>query len=269
MTTPLISVAFDGPVTTARHAATIAGLPARFRTASRASDADILVVDGTTSDWPAACRDAGAVLVDRPRAVDGDLPHRTLAFADTGYTSDPAWTAELPRIRASLDDTVNIVESTVSVADPDELPDGLLSQLTLVRALLGDIGTPSPSIVTPRRDYLLTATAGGTLVSLSGVVGPAGLVLATVGPAERWHITMHLPDTARPARLTHFTADGDHTVRPRFESSRRALWRTIHHTLSGTGAAAHQLADALPDLATTASVLAGDRGPIPPVPSVR
>jgi len=269
MTTPLISVAFDGPVTTARHAATVAGLPARFRTVTKASDADILVIDGTTSDWPAACRHTGAILVDRPRPADGGLPHHTSAFADTGYTSDPAWTAELPRIRASLHGGVSIVESTVSVADPDELPDGLLSQLTLVRALFGDIDTLTPSTVAPRRGYLLTAIAAGTLVSLSGTVGPAGLVLTTVSPAERWHITMHLSGTARPARLTHFTAEGNHAVPPRFESARRALWRRIHHTLPGTGAAAHQLADTLPDLATVASVLSGQQGRIPPVPSAR
>jgi hypothetical protein len=256
MTTPLIKVAFDGPLTAARHAPTLAGLPAHFRTVAEASDADILVVDGTKPDWPAACAKADAVLVDRPRAADGELQRHARAFADLGYPADPAWTAELSRIKACLDETVSVVESTVTVTDPDELPDGLLSQLTMVRSLFGDIGTLAPSAVTAGRGYLLTASVGATVVSLSGTIGPAGLVLATVSQAERWRISLQPPQTARPARLTHFTANGKKTARPLFESSRRALWRGIHATLTGAGTEAHQLAAALPDLATAASVLA-------------
>ncbi|MFI6693026.1 hypothetical protein ACIBLA_14900 [Streptomyces sp. NPDC050433] len=266
MTTALIGVAFDGPATAARHAPTLAGLPARFRTVAKVSDADILVVDGTTPDWPAACTRAAAVLVDRPRAADGEPPHRPRVFADLGYPADPAWTAELPGIRASLDDTVSIVESTVTVTGPDELPDSLLSQLTMLRALFGDIGTLTPSAVTARRGYLLTAAAGGTVISLSGTVGPeAGLVLVTASQAERRHLSLYAPHTARPARITRFTGEGRRTVRPVFESSRRALWRGVHSTLTGTGTytGAHQLAAALPDLAVATSVLGA------PHPTVR
>lgn len=255
---PLLTVAFDGPVTAARHTPVLAGLPGRFRTTRAGTPRpDVIVVDGTNPDWPTVCVGSRAVLVDRPRAGAADPPDGPLLFADTGYATDPSWTAELPRVRASLNDTVPLIESTVAVADPDELPDGLISQLALLRDLLGTSVPLTASAVTPGHGYLLTGTVGTTVVSLSGIVGPPGLTLTTVAPADRWHITMPAPTTARPASVTHFTADGARTARPRFESPRRALWRTIHTTLTeGEGASsAYQLASALTELTAAARVL--------------
>ncbi|WP_151482008.1 hypothetical protein [Streptomyces albicerus] len=261
---PPLTVAFDGPVTAARHISVLAGLSGRFRTTRSETTLtpDVLVVDGTIPDWPAACAGARAVLVDRPRPGMAELPDAPLFFADSGYATAPAWTAELPRIRASLDDTVAIVESTVAVPHPDGLSDGLFSQLALLRDLFGTNVPLTPSAVTPGRGYLLTGSAGTAVVSLSGTVGPPGLTLTTVAPADRWHITMPAPGTARSAVVTQFTADGAHTARPRFESPRRALWRTIHTHLTEyqPACSAHQLASALPDLTTIACVLATHEG---------
>ncbi|MFE9438410.1 hypothetical protein ACFYO2_05305 [Streptomyces sp. NPDC006602] len=261
MTPRPLTVAFDGPVTAARHAPVLAGLPGHFRTAESGAPADILVVDGTTTVRPAAAPSTGAILVDRPRAGLGQLPDTAMVFADTGYAADPAWATELPRIRDSLTQhSAGVVESTVAVTDAGELADALFWQLTLVRALLGTVDF-APSAVAPGRGHVLTGAAGSAVVSLSGTVGSPGLTLDTIGPSERWHVAMHPPGTARPAVISRFDGEGRHTTRPRFESPRRALWRSVHATLNGTAAPRHLYADVLADLATSESLLAAPAAP--------
>lgn len=221
-----VSVSFDGPVTAARHAPVLASLPDHFRVVQ--SDADILVVDGTVPGWPSSCTGARAVLVDRPRPDDDDLPGDVELYADTGYADAPTWAATLPRIQHSLDSAAALIESIVAVSCPDELADGLLTQLVMARSLLGTVAV-EPVTVAPGRGYVVTGTgASGAVLSLSGTVGPAGLTLTTASPKERWRIDMSAHDSARPVSMARFDATGTYTGRPRFESPRRALWRGIH-----------------------------------------
>jgi hypothetical protein len=241
-----VSVSFDGPVTAARHAPVLASLPDHFRVVR--SDADILVVDGTVPGWPSSCTGARAVLVDRPRPDDDDLPRGVELYADAGYADAPTWAATLPRIQDSLDSAASLIESIVTVSHPDELADGLLTQLVMARSLLGNV-TVEPVTVAPGRGYVVTGKgASGAILSLSGTVGPAGLTLTTVSPKERWHIDMPTHDSARPVNIARFDATGTHTGRPRFESPRRALWRGIHTARPSTTTLST-------DLATVARVL--------------
>ncbi|MDT0481874.1 hypothetical protein [Streptomyces doebereineriae] len=194
------------------------------------SHADILVVDGTVPGWPSSCTGARAVLVDRPRPDDDDLPRGIELYVDTGYAAAPIWAETLPRIQDSLDSAAALIESIVAVPCPDELADGLLTQLVMARSLLGTVAVELVT-VDPDRGYVVTGkgdTASGVFLSLSGTVGPAGLALTTASPKERWRVDMPAHDSARPVSIARFDATGTHTGRPRFESPRRALWRGIH-----------------------------------------
>lgn len=241
-----VSVSFDGPVTAARHAPVLASLPDHFRVVR--SDADILVVDGTVPGWPSSCTGARAVLVDRPRPDDDDLPRGVELYADTGFADAPTWAATLPRIQDSLGSAASLIESIVAVSHPDELADGLLTQLVMARSLLGNVAV-EPVTVALGRGYVVTGKgASGAILSLSGTVGPVGLTLTTASPKERWHIDMPAHDSARPVSIARFDATGTHTGRPRFESPRRALWRGIHTARPSTTTLST-------DLATVARVL--------------
>jgi hypothetical protein len=243
-----VSVSFDGPVTAARHAPVLASLPDHFRVVR--SDADILVVDGTVPGWPSSCTGAGAVLVDRPRPDDDDLPRGVELYADTGYAAAPTWAATLPRIHDSLDSAAVLIESVVAVSCPDEFADGLLTQLVMARSLLGTVAV-EPVTVAPGRGYVVTGKgASGAILSLSGTVGPAGLTLTTASSEERWRIDMPALDSARPVSVARFDGTGTSTGRPRFESPRRALWRGIHTARPSTKTLST-------DLATVARILSG------------
>lgn len=249
-----LTVGFDTPTTAARYLPLLAGLPAHFDAAT--GRADITVVDGTSPGWPdaagTAAEQAGAVVVWRPRPdprfTGGRFP--VPVFADLAYSADPTWTTALPKIQAGLPATA-IIESRVTATGPGELLDGLVAQLALLRALLGEV---SWTTADRTAGHLLTGHADAVAVSLSGALGPAGLQLNTVGARERWQIDFAPPGPARPTRATRFDRFGSLGARPRFETAQRSLWRAIHSVLTTGATPGHQLAELAPDLATIAGL---------------
>jgi hypothetical protein len=224
------------------QAAVWASLPVSLSPAR--DDAQLLAVDGRSTEWPAAVRRAvgsGAVgvVVVRPRtgiAAEVRALAREVAGRAVAVVVEYAW-ASHPAVadaRAAMTDHVSdsaLVDSLASVAADDDrsLADVLVEHLAFVRSAWA----PLDEVRFSARDadgYTVEAAHESCIVVMSGVrSSPArpGVRFTAYGASREAHLAVPDGDTAAPAQAWFVGAEGK-TIRPSwYESASRFSWRRL------------------------------------------
>jgi hypothetical protein len=266
-----LTVALDATdrVARARHEVVLATLPAQFEPTSEA-EADVVVVSGLRTGWIDVAADAlraGArgVLIARPGTGDPEAV-RVLAAAAAGTGAvvavetlvvDPAWSAALARLRASLPGA-SLLHAVTALDGADDdgrgrvLAVGLLEQLALVRSVTGGLDEMTADFRGGGSGYWISGAARGVPVSLAGTISSAGapaLRLDLVTSAEHWKIRFDTSAPAGPTHVARFDADGGELWPEVYERGHRVVWRQLAAALLEGAAISYGLADLADDLA--------------------
>jgi hypothetical protein len=246
----LFSVALDGTMSPAAVALgrQLASVPEMFRAGGGPSD--VIVIDGSEPGWPrrmeaAAGRAKGIFLVDPGPCSSADLDAVDAAVRAAGtpvacplhLLGNRAWEGAASKVYADGQAFLHVGGAAFrrpSAGDANPLFTSLVEQLSFLYPLWSEIPELHISHLSESQ-YVVTGVRGVTVVGLTGVLSnscPSAMSVELVGLDERW--TLEVPDleTARPARLDHFTVNGTTSSRPVFQSPGRTAWCGLHRAMT-------------------------------------
>jgi len=181
------------------------------------------------------------VVVDSPLAANPTVAHAAARFAAAlaGGGGSP------------------LLETRTIATTSEELEQSLLDQLLLLRALLGEVH----DVRVVHRDghsyqaVAATGSPGGPVeTTVTGILSrgqPPRTSVRLLTPPQSLDLVLPTWDTARPARLSTTSSDGEHISPSIYESAHRASWRRLHRLVT-TGSTSSDLAGWCADAVTAA-----------------
>lgn len=250
----------------ARYAtdAVLASLPLSYAHADEPAAGGVAVIGGS-GGWPEAAAQAlqagtAGVILIHPQPAElsplrAAVAEHGVVVVDSVWAANPAVPSAASAFRSAATPGQRL-ECRVSLRTGSALRNGLLHQLSLVRALLGQPVQDLRILHDADHVYLAEARSGDTPVDLSvictnAVPEQARLRLLTIDGS----VDLKIPggETAQPALLTVTSPQGASLAPTLYESGHRATWRRLHQLIT-SGDQPTDLDDLEQDMSTASAL---------------